>query len=159
LLRSRRQCSTRKSILDISSGTLASCHAGSLDVDLATYDPDVEFRGDMTIGPNDGNGLTWTKGDGTLSFTGTANQDVDLYDMSVEDLLIDKSSGTLTFTDGGTTESYTQNDGTVDFNGQTLTSSGDFTILLGAQVVGSGLNGADLTVGGDLALEGQAGSS
>lgn len=70
--------------------------------------------------------FTWTKGTGTITFSGAADQNVDLMDRTVEDIVFDKSAGTLTLSGGFTTDSLTETGtgGTIDFNDQSFTVTG-----------------------------------
>ncbi len=52
---------------------------------------------------------------------------------------------------------FINNAGMLDVNGQVVVTTGNFTIGTAGQVVGSGLNGSDITVGGDFTVTGEDG--
>jgi hypothetical protein len=133
--------------------------ADTFTIDLSTYDPDLEFRGDVIHSETGGGTLDRQKGDGTMSFTGPGDQDIDLNDETVEDMVIDKSAGTVTFTDSWSADSFDCQAGTVDFNGDAFDTIGNFTIGAGGQIISDAdaMNGVDITVGEDLSLSGQSG--
>jgi len=120
---------------------------------VAPSNNDLEFLGHVTLQESGGT-LTWTPGSGTITLSGTAAQDIDFLDKAVEDIVIDKADGTVTLTNTSafTTDSFDLKNGTVDFNGKALETTGDFTIGAGGQVVGDGLGGSTITVGGALSL-------
>lgn len=96
----------------------------------------------------------------TLTASGGGSLSWDLDGQTIEALVINKSAGTLTFTGAWIASSYMQTLGTVDFNGQTLETTGKFTIIPGA-LIASGtdtMNGADITVGGDFTVAGVDGT-
>lgn len=96
-----------------------------------------------------GNSITW--GAGTITFSGGNAQAVDLKDATVKAIVVNKSAGTLTFGDGWTAASYTQQAGTVDFNGETFVTDGAWSMTAGAA---SDMAAADITVGGDFLADG-----
>lgn len=128
---------------------------GDHGFDFDTNNPDFEFSGDVTVQETSGV-LSWSKGTGTITLTGTADQDIDFDGESIEDIVIDKSAGTVTLTGGVNPDNWTLTDGTLDIDGQTLTvaAGGAFTASAGTTVqdtTGTGLivtptldlNGAD----------------
>lgn len=99
--------------------------SGIVIFDNATNSPNIYFGGDITntgVGP-----LTYAKGTGTIYLTGANNQTIDFDDLAIEDLVINKTAGTVTFSDGFTTDSLTGTDGDCDFNGKTITVAGNVT--------------------------------
>jgi len=105
-------------------------------------------------------GNTWSKGTGTITLAGTSGtQTINFAGKSVEDIVIDALGATKQFTGSVTTDSFSATNGTLDFNGQSITSSGNFTIGVGSQVIADAdaMNGADINVGGNLNLDGENG--
>ncbi len=98
---------------------------------------------------------------GTLTAIGTTEASWNLDDVAVGDLVIARGSGALdvvTFTGGWTAASYQHTSGTVFPNGQTMETTGNFSILPGATIV-SGSDAWDsvaLTVGGDFIARGSS---
>lgn len=126
-------------------------------VDNATNNPNLEFRGDVRIDPQS-KGVTWTKGTGTITLGGSANQTVDFDAEAIEDLVIDKTAGTVTLADNFTTDSLTLTDGALAMAGFDVTVTGNVTVAAGFSVtdtVGSSL----LTVGGNLDINGASGNT
>lgn len=120
--------------------------------DLATNNPDLEFYGNVNLQSAFGS-FTWNKGTGTISLLGSANQSIDLQTTTdgaawVEDIVINKSAGTVTLTMGGKTDSLTLTDGTLDLNSWSFESAGNFYGAEGTEVYDTG-NAGLLTVGGD----------
>lgn len=110
-------------------------------LNLATYNPNVDFRGNVTITSP----VTWSKGTGTITFSGAADQAVDLLDLTVEDIVINKSTtaAKVTFTNGWVSDSFTLTQGTLAFdatNYSKLRTLGDFTIEPGGLVDPSNLD-------------------
>jgi len=105
--------------------------------------------------------LDWTKGTGTitLSGAGSGTQTIDFTNQSIEDILIDDTGATKQFTGFFTTDSFNATNGLVDFNGQTINSTGNFIMETGSNIVGTAdaMDGATLIVGGNLDLDGTGG--
>jgi len=121
----------------------------NLNVNNNTNNPDIEFQGDAALEETGAGGtLNWNKGTGKITFSGaTATQTFTALDKSLEDIVLDKSSGTLVIADDTTTESFAGTDGILDCatNDPNLTISGD-CILDNDQVdMGDGI----WTVSGD----------
>jgi hypothetical protein len=97
--------------------------------------------------------IVYTKGNGTLTFNGSGAQSFDVDGGPVENVVVYKSAETLTLAVPLDCDSFTATAGTLDFNGQTLTTTDDFTINAanGTDVdiiAGSdAMNGVDITVG------------
>jgi hypothetical protein len=161
------------------------------DVDFIADDPDgyvvdinadLEFQSNLAITETTGS-FSWLTGANTLSFTGSNDQTVDLNNLfTIEDIDIDKTSGTLTFNSGLSTGNLDITDGTVDFStytyniyeswsGQDSTNvnySNATVYLVGPQIypsLGSGISGnadvedfliADETMDGGIEVEGRA---
>ncbi len=123
--------------------------------------PNINVAGDIAINEN-GGAITYTKGAGTITLDGTGAQALDLDDRAVEAIVIDKASGTVTFTAGFNATSFTATTGTLDFTqggGFTFETAGagDFTISSGANVTGSSLNANTFIVGGNFSASGSDG--
>ena len=141
-------------------GDLALEAASSGDVLIynnhASQAIDWIIQGDVTLTEPSTGETVWTKGTGGIDFTGTANQSVDLdVNGTLEEFTMDKTGGTLTFTGNWISESFLAVDGELDFNGQTVTTTGDFTINAAngtdATIVSDAdaMNAANITVGND----------
>jgi hypothetical protein len=105
-------------------------------------------------------GNVWTKGTGTITLSGTSGTEtINFAGKTVEDIVIDALGATKQFTGAVTTDSFNATNGTLDFNGQSITSSGNFTMGIGSQVIADSdaMNGADINVGGNLNLDGENG--
>jgi hypothetical protein len=123
--------------------------AGAMVIDNSVNNPNITVQGDV-IWNQAGGTITYTKGTGTLTFDGTADQDIDFGGSALENIVINKESGTLTFGDDWVADSFTHQRGVFDPDGLTLETVGAFRILPGAEIV-SGVdawNGVALTVGG-----------
>lgn len=127
----------------------------TITIDCSVNNPNLTFTGAVTIAANG----AWTKGTGTITFSGAADQAVDFDDVTIEDVVIDKSAGTVTFTDGFTTDSFTLTAGTIAFGTtpDTITSGGNWTIGANGQVNPTNLGGWTWAVGGNLSLSGESG--
>lgn len=108
----------------------------------ATQALDWIIQGDVTLTEPSTGETVWTKGTGGIDFTGTANQSIDLdVNGTLEEFTVNKTGGVLTFTGNWITESFLAVDGELDFNGQTMVTTGDFTI--------NAANGTDATIVSD----------
>jgi hypothetical protein len=125
-----------------------------------TNNSNWEFKKNVALSTTNGGTLTWTKGTGTITLGDNASngtQTINFLDKAVEDIVVTASGDTKQFTDGVTTDSFNATAGTVDFNGQSIATTGNFTIGTGAQVTGDGLGGSAITVGGNLNIAGELG--
>lgn len=115
------------------------------------------FQGDV-INEVDGDTFTWMKGSTSASITasGGNNQNWDWQGQTIEAITVNKSANTLTFSGGWTADSFSAIDGALDFNEQTVVTTGDFMITADATIVADAdaMNGADITVGGDFLARG-----
>ena len=104
--------------------------------------------------------LTWTNGTGTMTFQGSENQSIDLFDKTVEDIVVNKTGGTITFTDGWVADSFDAQDGDIDFNQQTLETTGLFRIRDGVTFpAGDDLfNDVSIEAGGGFDFDGGLGT-
>lgn len=110
-----------------------------------------ELQDDLTIAGT----TTWAEGDGQLIFSGGNDQAVDLNSLSYEDIYIEKAGTSSLIFDAGWSASslLAKARGIVDFNGQSVAVDGDF-IMAGPQISGANLSGTDITVGGNLNING-----
>lgn len=121
---------------------------GSFTLADNTNNPDITIQGDVIFTETAGT-ITWTKGDGTITLSG-GNANIDWDGSTIEDLVVD-ATGTKTFVAGWTADSYTQRAGTVDFNGQTLQTVGDWIMNSGSI---ADPESSTLTVGGQFRATG-----
>ena len=130
---------------------------GDIIVDNSGQTVDWTIQGDVIDEWTGAGTFTWTNGTGTITASGGAAQDWNWMDQVIEDLVIDKSTGTLTFSGGLTTDVLTGQNGTLDFNGQSITVSGDLELQSGCAIASdaAAVNGASITVGGDCSFDGQ----
>ena len=84
------------------------------------------------------------------------DQTLDFNGETIEDLVIATEVGTAQFTGTATFDTYQQDTGTVDYNGQTLESTGNWTIETGCSLADP--NGSAITVGDTFEAHGAAGS-
>jgi len=106
-----------------------------------TNNPDLTFKGDAVITESGGGSVSWTKGTGTNIFSGSADQDVDFNGESVEDISVDKSGGTATFTGDVTTDSFTVEvtcAGNVDFGASQIIGVAGDVYMTGSGTVDLG---------------------
>jgi len=129
---------------------------GTLTIANNTNNPNITVQGDVIWTNTGGGTITYTKGNGTFTASGAANQSLDWAGSTVEELTIDKSAGTLTFTAAATFDAITHADGDVDYNGQTIAATGDWNASSPATMADLGLSA--LSAGGDLTWSGTAGS-
>jgi hypothetical protein len=95
-----------------------------------THNPDWVIQGDLTFAITSGT-LTWTKGTGSITFSGTGNQTITTpgsWTNVLEDITINKTSGRLNLAGDIYTDSLTFTDGDLDLNGNTIDSAGNVTI-------------------------------
>ena len=104
--------------------------------------------------------FTWTKGTGTITFSGAADQNVDLMDRTVEDIVVNKSAGNFVLSGGVTTDTFTgTSTGTGDFdpNGQSITITGDcsWAAAFLFDSAADCMNGCGWDIGGNFTANGQ----
>jgi len=142
--------------ITVNGDLLFDDQASTITVDNTGVEADWTVGGDIS---KTGSGtVNWLKGDGILTCSGsTATPNWNLYGWTVEDIVVNKPAGTLTFSGGWTADSFDAVQGTVDFNGQTLQTTGQFRIQGGASIVDAAdaMNGTSLTVGGAFVAVGQ----
>jgi hypothetical protein len=105
-------------------------------------------------------GGTITPGTGTVVFTGSSGTQV-LIPSAAATLPAISHTGSNTLqlaTNDLSCNSFSQSNGTLDFNGRNITTSGNFTITSGSSSSFTGLGGRTITVHGNATLNGQSGS-
>lgn len=120
-----------------------------IDIDLSANNSDLVITDDVTLDSI----TTWTKGTGTITFSGTAAQDIDFDGETVEDIVFNKSAETVTLSGNVITDSFTGTDGTLDIDGNDLETTGNFTAADGT-VFNDTTGGGLITVGGNFDLNG-----
>ena len=126
----------------------------------STNNPNIEFRGGVTLSASAGT-LNYTKGTGTITLGGSSGtQTINFFDKTVEDIVINASGATKQFTDGWISDSFTLTAGLVDFNAQTVETTGNFTLTPGGDIItdADAMNGSIITVGGNFLAEGASGN-
>ncbi len=132
--------------------------AGDLTIDNSANNPTFIVKDDVFTTKTSTGILVWTKGTSTFTISGTGSQNLALDDETIEDLTINKATGTCTFTDDFTTDSFTGVGGLIDFNGKTITILNNCLIGNPGQIDGSTLNGTILSIGGNGSLNGISGT-
>ena len=136
------------------TGDLVLWHTGGVNTFDLSGNHSITLEGDLS--KLDGGGsLTWQKGTGTITLTGTANQSIDFNGEAVEDIDIDKAAGTVTLTGAVTTDSLALTDGTLDIAAINPVVTGNYTQAAGTDVTGTGL----IAVSGNFAINGTAGNT
>ncbi len=128
--------------------TLHTTSAGTLAIAANTNSPIWVFQGNV-IWTEDTGTITWTKGGGVITLAG-GNANINFNGSTIEDLVIN-ATGTKTFDAGWISDSYLQTAGTVASNGQTLETTGDWSINGGSF---SDPVGSTLIIGGDFISRG-----
>jgi hypothetical protein len=131
-----------------SSGT------GGYVIDNNTNNPSFDFKKNVTFSNGTGT-LTWTKGSGTITASGTIAQSLDFLDKSVEAIRNSNTSGnTVTLTDGVTTTGLTNDTGAkFDLAGQAFgfaaasSPSNDGTIYMDGNETLTNVNNLDIDSG------------
>lgn len=140
------------------SFTVDSASAASYILDLSTHNPNLILKGAVTC--SDSN-VTWNKGMGNITFSGANDQNVNFaFGGTVEDIIVNKSTGNLVMTGAVTTDSFTgSSTGTGDFdpNGQTITVVGNcsWAAAFLFDSAADCLNGCTWDVGGNFTADGQ----
>jgi hypothetical protein len=113
----------------------------------------ITFTSDVNLTPNQ-NTLTIN---GELNLSGANDQELELSSVIADDVVINKSAGTVTLVSSASVEDVTLADGTIDIDGNDITTTGDFTQAANTTVqdtTGGGL----ITVGGNLDGNGTSGN-
>nr|MBA3846662.1 hypothetical protein [Planctomycetota bacterium] len=129
-------------------GNVEIFNTGNADylIDNATNDADYVFEGSLTLSNTGGGTLTWTKGDGTLTFSGAGagTQSLGFLGSNVEALVIDDAGAVKQLTGSAVTcAGLTVTDGTFSLNGQNVTLS-----------AGTVINDGEIHLRGDETLTG-----
>ena len=110
-----------------------------------------------TPGNIDFTGGTYTKGSGTFTLSGSSGtQTIDFDGNAVENLVVNASGATKDFSDDVSAVSIGFTAGRIDCNGNTFTTTGNFSVGQNALVDATGLAGATWTVGGNWSAAGAA---
>nr|MBA3845830.1 hypothetical protein [Planctomycetota bacterium] len=102
---------------------ISNSSTNDFTIDNDTNDANYVFEGSLTLSNTGGGTLTWTKGSGTLTFSGAGSgtQSLDFLDKSVEAIVIDDAGTRKQLTTNGvTTTALTVTAGTFDLNGENL---------------------------------------
>ncbi|HYE04334.1 MAG TPA: LamG domain-containing protein [Planctomycetota bacterium] len=110
------------------AGHVHFANTGTADwrIDNSTNNADYVFEGSVTVSNTGGGTLTWTKGTGTLTFSGAGagTQTLDFLGKNVEALVIDDAGAVKQLTGSAVTcAGLTVADGTFSLNGQNVTLS------------------------------------
>ncbi len=104
--------------------------------------------------------ITWTKGIGKIIFENLyANINVNFNANTIEEIEVNETTYTITFSSQWTADYFWLKNGTVQFNNNILTTQagGGFVIDAGANIIGSSLNGCTINVGGNFNVAGSVG--
>lgn len=136
----------------------------TLTVDDSVNNPSWVFQGAVTVAT--GGTQTWTKGSGTITFSGTNDQTITTpagWTGALEDIVVNKTSGSVKQVGNVFTDTFTLTDGDWDPNGNTLDSAGSVSVAAGARFWDVTNNDASLAAGstidiaaGTLTLQGAA---
>lgn len=143
------------------SVTVTKAGTGSFTV-VNTNNPNFTLQGDL-IWSVTGGSIGWTKGTGTITLSGSADQAVDFYNLTIEDLVVDKPGGRVTFGNSFTTDSFVFDDGDVDVNGYVVTVAGALDVNGGSGLArfwdgaSADMSNGQIVVGGNLTMDGAAG--
>lgn len=139
--------------------------SGTVAIANNTNNPNIVIQGDVSANVGSTSDLTWTAGTGSITANGTNAQSWQWYDAdmtvipTIEDVTINKASNTLTLASDMKTQSFTGTDGELDMGGNSIETTGAFTISAGFTLTVSGLAGADWTVGGNFSINGTGAGS
>lgn len=135
-------------------GSLTILGNAAYTLGFDTNDYNLTLQGDVQITITTST-FSWVKGTGTITFSGSTNQDVDFNGESVEDFVINKSAGTVTLAGDVQTDSLTISDGGLDIDSFALDVSGNFTMSAGTSVADT-TTGGTISIGGNLDINGSA---
>lgn len=90
-------------------------NTGNVSWNNNTNNPSFEFRGDVSFIQLSTGAINYSKGTGLITLTGASDQSINFDNKILEDITVDKSGGTATFTDWLTTGNFTQTNGGVHF--------------------------------------------
>ena len=125
-------------------------------IDNSVSNPSFVVHGDVTVDETRGP-FNYTKGGGTFTFGGGNDQSIDLNGWTIEDVVSDKTGGTVTLADAFTADSFTGTAGTLDPNGQTVTTVGACVWASGFGFLNAAtaLDGCSWIVGGAFSADSQ----
>jgi len=128
--------------------------AGTYTVDNSANNSNWDFKGNIILSNTGGGTFNWTKGNGTITFSGTGAQSVNFLDKTVEDLRDSNTGGTVTLADGVTTDGLTVDSGAIfDIAGQAFNyavaagTTNDGTIKLQGGELGGNVSNLDTNSG------------
>lgn len=144
------------------AGNLTFTHTGNgnIVVTLAGKASSISVGGNISrTGAGTGTDI-WTKGTAAteVTFNGAGAQSIAFPATGQGPVVVNKASGTLTLAAALTCDALTITAGTVDPNGQTITTTGDCIVMPGANFSSDAdaFNGCAWVVGGDLNWRGTA---
>jgi hypothetical protein len=118
----------------------------------------ITFQGDVTLSI-DAADLTYNKGTGTITFSGSGTNSIDFNGEAVEDFVINKTGGGgIVLTADVQTDSVTISGGNLYANTVDLDVTGNFTLAAGTSVQDGEGTSAVISIGGNLAINGTSGS-
>jgi len=128
-----------------------------LNVDDNLQNPDVEFRGNVTLTESGAGGtLSWNQGTGKVILAPTSGtQVVTTLNKGFEDTVVDAPGATVQFADNFTADSIVHQDGTLDYNAKAITAPNLSAFHPG---VAADMTGVALVVSDDLVITGEADS-
>jgi len=104
---------------------------GSSSLTIDGNDQNITFKGDVDININGGT-VSWSAGNGTITFSGDTTQEVNFNGEETEAWDID-TTGTVQLTGAVDPDNITITAGTLDVNGQSVETT-NMTVALGARV-------------------------
>ena len=136
--------------------------SGNIIVDNSGQATDWTITGDVIDLVTGGGTVIHNKGTGTITAAGGNAQDWNWPTTdTLEDIDVDKTNvaDLLTFSGDWTADSFIVTKGTIDYNGRTVETVGDFTMTADSQIhdAADAMNGVAITVGGNLSLSGANG--
>lgn len=160
--------------------TIRNTRTAAYTLDLDTNSANVRFGGAAVFDIDSSGGIAFSMGAGSIQFDGditdqitgsgeldpdsatlliqgSADQDVDGCGATWGDILMNKSAGTVTLQGGLAGATFTGADGTLDPNGQTVTTTGDCIWSDGFDFASAAdtMNGCSWVVSGDFTADNQ----
>jgi len=129
---------------------ITNSSTGQIEADNSVNNIDIYIYGDTDLHAGVGVYVTvWTPGFGNLIKKGAAGvQTWNLNNQLTDAIVVNGSGSTLQFTAASRPVSFTGTAGTIDHNGQDMTTTGNYLVKAGCLMTNTGLNGMVLTVGG-----------
>ncbi len=127
-------------------------------IDNSINNSNIEILGDVIRTETAGT-ITYTRGTGTMTLSGTSNQAIDFGGQAIEALTVDKSAGTVTQGDDMSTAAFAGVDGSYDPAGFATAVDGncDWAAAFGfSGPTEDPLDGSAWTIGGDFTADGQS---